>query len=55
MLLSVAQTGSYMKIFSTLVEKGGPCTIDELAEPSEADVVFTGNLVPETLKCPEKE
>lgn len=44
MLLSVAQTGSYMKIFSTLVEKGAPCTIEELAKPSGADAVFTGEM-----------
>lgn len=42
MLLSSAQTATYMKIFSTLTEKGVPCTVDELARPTRADVVFTG-------------
>lgn len=42
MLLSSAQTATYMKIFSTLAEKSGPCTTAELAAPSGADVVFTG-------------
>lgn len=42
MLLSSVQTGHYMKIFGTLVEKGAPCSVAELAEPSGADLVFTG-------------
>lgn len=42
MLLSNAQTATYMKIFSTLIEKGTPCTVSELAEPTRADIVFTG-------------
>lgn len=43
MLLSSAQTATYMKIFSTLVEKRGPCTTTELAAPTGADIVFTGS------------
>lgn len=31
-----------MKIFGTLVEKGAPCSVAELAEPTGADTVFTG-------------
>lgn len=42
MLLSSAQTATYMKIFKTLTEKGVPCTVDELAQPTRADTVFTG-------------
>lgn len=42
MLLSSAQTATYMKIFSTLAEKSEPCTVAELAKPTNADVVFTG-------------
>lgn len=42
MLLSSAQTATYMKIFRTLTEKGTPCTVEELANPTGADVVFTG-------------
>lgn len=42
MLLSSAQTATYLKIFRTLTEKGTPCTVEELANPTGADVVFTG-------------
>ncbi|KAG8158549.1 hypothetical protein KVR01_011671 [Diaporthe batatas] len=45
MLLSSAQTATYMKIFSTLTEKGTPCTVEELAEPTGADVVFTARIL----------
>lgn len=42
MLLSSVQTGYYLKLFSTLVEKRAPCSVAELAEPAGADVVFMG-------------
>lgn len=42
MLLSSVQTGYYLKIFGTLVEKGAPCSVADLAEPTGADLVFTG-------------
>lgn len=42
MLLSSVQTGYYLKLFSTLVEKDAPCSVVELAEPTGADTVFTG-------------
>lgn len=34
-----------MKIFTTLVEKGGPVAAAELASPTGADAVFTGMLL----------
>lgn len=49
MLLSSAQTATYMQIFSTLTAKECPCTVEELAKPSGADVVFTGTF--SFLKC----
>lgn len=42
MILSTAQIANYMEIFSTLAEKDAPCTVAELAEPTKADTVFTG-------------
>ncbi|POS74201.1 O-methyltransferase [Diaporthe helianthi] len=45
MLLSNAQTASYMQIFSTLTEKAAPCTVKELAEPTGADVIFTARIL----------
>ncbi|KAK2616016.1 hypothetical protein N8I77_002735 [Diaporthe amygdali] len=45
MLLSSAQTATYMKIFITLAEKSAPCTAAELAKPTNADVVFTARIL----------
>ncbi|KAI3394966.1 hypothetical protein diail_2024 [Diaporthe ilicicola] len=45
MLLSSAQTATYLKIFSTLTDKGIPCTVTELAAPTGADVVFTARIL----------
>jgi hypothetical protein len=42
MLLSSAQTATYMRIFSTLADSGAPCTVEELAKPTGADTIFTG-------------
>lgn len=46
MILSVAQTASNMKIFTTLVNKSEPCSAVDLAATSGADVVFTGQFQP---------
>lgn len=45
MLASFAQTANHMNIFTTLAERNVPCIVAELAAPSGADVIFTGNIL----------